>query len=74
MRPMDKAQLRGKLERLIEELRGHGGNGLSVYGRRLRSEIAAIQLELETSAFQQYPRYEQESGDRREHQQHGEAG
>jgi len=41
------AQLVGKLARLLEELREHGGNGRSVYAEGLRSEIEATRSELE---------------------------
>jgi hypothetical protein len=41
-----KEQLRGKLARLLEELRVHGGDGNSVHARRLRTEIVAARAEL----------------------------
>lgn len=43
---MRNEHLSGKLERLLEELRVHGGNGRSVYAARLRSDIAMVQAEL----------------------------
>jgi hypothetical protein len=43
---MNTEQLRGKLSRLLEDLREHGGNGRSVYAERLRAEIAATRAEL----------------------------
>jgi hypothetical protein len=41
-----KEQLRGKLARLLEELRVHDGDGNSVHAERLRAEIVATRAEL----------------------------
>jgi hypothetical protein len=46
MRPMNTEPLKGKLSRLLEELREHGGNGRSVYAERLHTEIATTRAEL----------------------------
>jgi hypothetical protein len=43
---LHNAQLEGKLARLMEELRAHGGNGRSAYAKRLRAEIDAARSEL----------------------------
>ncbi len=71
---MQQDQLRGKLERLVEELRSHGGNGHSVYARRLRLEISATEAEIKALAIQQYPGHEQGGGDRLGKQDHNKVG
>jgi hypothetical protein len=61
-----REQLKGKLDRLVEELRIHGGNGLSVYARRLRDEIAATEAEMEGLTAKPSQGREQSIADRRD--------